>query len=65
MNYRIVLHASDEGVDVWVPGLPGCCSQGETEDEAIANIKIAIVEYLSVVAEQIHGMDVREISVAL
>lgn len=48
MRYRILLLESDEGVSVSVPGLPGCHSQGETEAEAIENIKIAIVEYLSV-----------------
>jgi len=32
--------------------LPGCWSQGVTEEEALANIKDAISEYLSVVNEQ-------------
>ena len=41
MTYKIVLHQSEEGYSVWIPGLPGCCSQGETEAEAITNIKIA------------------------
>ncbi len=31
-----------------VPGLPGCWSQGATEEEAIENIKDAIVEYLRI-----------------
>ena len=34
------------GFSVWVPELPGCASQGETIEEAIANIKEAIELYL-------------------
>ena len=65
MTYKIVLHQSEEGYSVWIPGLPGCCSQGETEAEAIANIKIAAQEYLSAVEELIEGGEVREIEVAV
>lgn len=49
MVYRIALQESEEGFAVSVPGLPGCWSQGETEVEAIENIKDAIREYLAVV----------------
>ncbi|MDE3000642.1 MAG: type II toxin-antitoxin system HicB family antitoxin [Gemmatimonadota bacterium] len=49
MKYKVALHKSDEGYSVSVPGLPGCWSQGATEDEAIANIETAIREYLEVV----------------
>jgi predicted RNase H-like HicB family nuclease len=65
MKYRIALHKSDEGFSVSVPGLPGCWSQGATEQEALENIKDAIREYLSVVNEQLRGEDVREIEVAV
>ena len=65
MTYKIVLHQSEEGYSVWIPGLPGCCSQGETEAEAITNIKIAAHEYLSAVEELIEGGEVREIEVAV
>lgn len=34
------------GYSVWIPDLPGCCSQGETFDEALKNIKQAIELYL-------------------
>ena len=64
MKYKIALHKSEEGFSVSVPGLPGCWSQGETEEEALANIRHAIREYLAVVAEQLRGTDVREIDVA-
>ena len=65
MRYWIALHKSDEGFSVSVPGLPGCWSQGTTEQEALENIKDAIREYLSVVNEQLRGEDVREIEVAV
>lgn len=65
MTYKIVLHRSEEGYSVWIPGLPGCCSQGATEAEAIDNIKTAAEEYLSAVEELIEGGEVREIEVAV
>ena len=65
MKYRIALHKSEEGYSVSVPGLPGCWSQGATEQEAMQNIRDAIREYLSVVDEQLRGEDVREIEVAV
>ena len=65
MRYRIAIHRSDEGISVSVPGLPGCWSQGATEDEAIENIRDAIREYLSVVDEQLRGGEVRVIEVSV
>jgi predicted RNase H-like HicB family nuclease len=64
MRYKVALHHSDEGFSVWVPGLPGCVSQGDTEEEALANITDAIREYLAVIAEQLEGAEIREIEVA-
>jgi predicted RNase H-like HicB family nuclease len=61
MRYRIALHKSEEGVSVHVPGLPGCWSQGASEDEAIENIKIAIKEYMEAVDDLLQGEEVREI----
>ena len=49
MKYKVALHRSDEGFAVSVPGLPGCWSQGETEEEALENIKDAIKTYLETV----------------
>ena len=63
MKYKVVLKHSEEGVSARVPGLPGCWSQGATEEEALENIQDAIREYLSVVDEQLKGADVREIEV--
>ena len=65
MKYRIALHKSEEGYSVSVPGLPGCWSQGATEQEALENIKDAIREYLSVVNEQLRGAEVREVDVVV
>lgn len=65
MKYKVVLHQSEEGFSVWVPGLPGCVSQGETETEALVNIANAIQEYLEVVRDQIKGSLVREVEVAI
>ncbi len=65
MRYRVVLVQSTEGISASVPGLPGCWSQGTTEDEALENIRIAITEYLSVVQEQTRGADVREVEVTV
>ena len=47
MNYRVTLVESDEGFAIWCDDLPGCSSQGETREEALANIKDAISEYLA------------------
>ena len=65
MKYRIALQKSEEGYSVSVPGLPGCWSQGVTEQEAIENIRDAIREYVSVVEDQLRGENVREIEVVV
>lgn len=65
MKYKIALHQSDGGYSVSVPGLPGCWSQGETEDEAIENIKDAICDYLAVVDDSLKDADVREVEVGV
>jgi predicted RNase H-like HicB family nuclease len=64
MQYKVALHRSDEGFAASVPGLPGCWSQGATEAEALENIRDAIVEYLSVVDEQLCGEDIRVVEIA-
>ena len=51
MRYKIALHKTDEGYSIWVPGLPGCWSQGKTVEEAMENIKDAIKLYLETADE--------------
>ena len=63
MRYKVVLKESEEGFAVSVPGLPGCWSQGATEEEALANIEQAIREYLEVAEELVLGAEVREVEV--
>jgi predicted RNase H-like HicB family nuclease len=48
----IVEHDETGMVVVECPAIPGCVSQGQTEDEAIANIREAIVGCLEVRAAQ-------------
>jgi predicted RNase H-like HicB family nuclease len=50
-RYRIDLIESLEGFAVLCPDLPGCCSQGDDEEEALENIKRAIKDYLEVAEE--------------
>ena len=65
MKYKIALHKTDEGYSVSVPGLPGCWSQGATEEEAVANVHDAIQEYLAARDELLEGATVREVEVSL
>ena len=46
-HYNITLVESEEGFAVWSRDLPGCCSQGKTRKEALANIKAAIRDYVA------------------
>ena len=65
LKFKVALRESEEGYSASVPGLPGCWSQGETEEEALENIEDAIREYLGVAADQLEGAEVREIEVAV
>lgn len=44
--HSVFQEEADGGYSVWVPALPGCCSQGDNFEEALANIKEAIELYL-------------------
>jgi len=63
MRYKVILESSEEGVSVSVPCLPGCHSQGETEQEALENIADAIYDYLAVVNEMTKNKIVKEIEI--
>ena len=65
MQYKVVLRQTDEGYSISCPGLPGCWSQGKTEQEALENIHDAIQEYLTAVAESIKDVEARYVEVAV
>ena len=47
LEYNAIFEREEDGgYSVWVPSLPGCCSQGNTFEEALSNIKEAIELYL-------------------
>jgi len=52
MEYTVILHPAEEG-GYWVdvPALPGCYSQGETVEEAMANVREAIEAHLDALKE--------------
>jgi predicted RNase H-like HicB family nuclease len=64
MRYKVILHRTDEGISVSVPSLPGCWSEGDTEEEALENIKDAISEYLAALEDPMRSEEVREVEVA-
>ncbi len=57
MEYSVVVHPAEEG-GYWVevPALPGCYSQGESVEEALANAKEAISLFLETLREE--GQDI-------
>jgi len=65
MKYKVVPNESEEGFSISCPGLPGCWSQGASEQEALENIQDAIAEYLAAIDELVKGQDVREVKVAV
>ena len=64
-NYRVVLRHSEEGYSVSCPGLPGCWSQGATEEDALTNIQIAIHEYVEAAEDLARQDDSRLVDVAV
>jgi predicted RNase H-like HicB family nuclease len=64
MRYKVNLKKTEEGYAVWVPGLPGCWSQGKDEGEALENIKDAIEAYLATAEELGERQEVRYVEVA-
>lgn len=47
MKLKVILETEEEGgYSVYCPALPGCYSQGDTVEEALANIQEAIQLYI-------------------
>ena len=53
MKLKVLIHPDEEG-GFWaeVPALPGCVSEGDTFEEAVANIREAMEGWLDVAAER-------------
>ncbi|MBW4552628.1 MAG: type II toxin-antitoxin system HicB family antitoxin [Aphanocapsa sp. GSE-SYN-MK-11-07L] len=52
MKFNVTVDRDEDGV--WItecPSIPGCVSQGQTKEEALANIKDAIATCLQVRAD--------------
>ena len=65
MKYTVVIRESDEGYSIACPALPGCWSQGKSEEEAVANISEAIQDYLVAISDTYKEEHYREVEVAL
>ena len=65
MKYKVALRKHDEGYSVSCPSLPGCWSQGRTEQEALANIQGAIADYLLAINDTVRGAEIREVEVMI
>lgn len=67
MKLRVILEPSDEGgFTAHVPALPGCISEGDTRDAALANVQEAIRLYLEPADDDLAtspGAEVIEIAV--
>jgi predicted RNase H-like HicB family nuclease len=63
MRYKVELIKTDEGYSVGCPELPGCWSQGDTEEDALENIKSAITEYLAAMDELNQRKETRYVEV--
>jgi len=64
MRYKVDLKKTEEGYSIWCPGLPGCWSQGQTEAEALENIKDAITAYLETADKLIKKKELRYVEVS-
>ena len=63
MKYAVALIPTEEGYSVSCPGLPGCWSQGATEEEALANIQDAIRIYLEMARQLAGEAHLREVDI--
>ena len=67
MKLKVVLEPSEEGgYTAYVPSLPGCISEGDSADEAMANIRQAIELYFEPADDELaeeNGIEIRELVV--
>jgi len=62
MKLKIVLEPSEKGgYTAYVPSLPGCISEGDSADEAMANIREAVELYLEPVDDDLAGKEGLEV----
>ena len=62
MRLHVLLEPSEDGgYTVTVPSLPGCISEGDTREDALANIREAIQLYLEPVEDETVGRDSAEL----
>lgn len=56
IEVAVVLETGEDGwITAECPSLPGCVSQGRTEEEALANIREAIAGWFLVEADKLKG----------
>jgi predicted RNase H-like HicB family nuclease len=55
MKVKVILIPAEEGgFTVYIPALPGCVSEGDTREEALANIREALELYLEPVEDDLY-----------
>jgi predicted RNase H-like HicB family nuclease len=61
MKFKVILEPSEEGgFTVYVPSLPGCISEGDTQEDALKNIREAIELYLEPVDDDMFLTESKE-----
>ncbi len=61
MKFTVLLEECEEGgYTVTCPTLPGCISEGDTYEDALANIRDAINLYLRAVAQEMEMLSHQE-----
>jgi len=65
VRFKVAIFPSEEGFAVCVPSLPGCWSQGATEQEALTNIADAIRDYLEAEEPPPERAELRKIEVTI
>ncbi len=58
MRQVLLYPGEDDYIVAECPSLPGCVSQGKTREEALTNVREAIVEYVAALEED--GLEVPE-----